>query len=1048
MKKKILLIISMFLFITNVKALTFDVNLTNIEDKGTGSLGTITNIDIPKKEVSALFEEIGAEISFEVTVTNTGDRAGTLKSIDITSSNDKMEYTTNLPEGGLAINGNDTNQVTITAKLKEGAVNGTSSSEVKIKYNYDEGSCPEGEILSDDESMCLCPEGMERNEKGVCVTPEKPIVCEKDEIYNETKKICEKKVVPVVPENPKTLDNIVLITLLFIVSGLGIYAVMYKRLKTTKKKVTVGVITGVTTLALSFTVLASVFGIDNLLGAIVNPITKSKEIVLTVNEEIDLIETWDGTCSIPDAELTAENIFEGGTGTESDPYKIKTANQLACFAKSINNGNTYQNKYVKQIKNIKLNDNLNAQAEAGDLSNANLWISAGHTDYTHDENWNWTRLTLGFMGEYNGDNHTISGLYITDDSQIINPDTYWETYRGMFGFVMNATFKNMRFADTYLNTTGQTGTLIGYAYENLTLDNITTNGIGVFIDSRDGYSASDGAGIVSNYDPHTVGSLIIENTTNNMNLTCGGSCGGVVHRIKSGFDENATEYNLILRNVTNNGNLYYVDDPSGTGGIIGYCQPYPKPNILIDNNANNGDLVFGFEAEDQGWSSSGYSGVLHGGGVAGLYGYLDGKKVKITNTYNTGDITGFNSLGYFGGLTSSIGVGEELIMDNCWNSGNFIATYINDNYKSYAAGLIGGSNSDEAKFTITNCFNTGTIDSPNSGYVAGIIGKFEEYSYYPDSDPKRIIENCYNTGDLLGWYAVGGIVGQFSGEITKSYNTGNLTALKDPARAGGIAGYGAPIISYCYNTGDITIKSGGPLAGGLCSADCNVSNSYNRGNIILYQVGGDIGGINGQYGTITNVYNSGNIILKNRINAMVSGIGYNGTHTNAYNLGDIIAEDAIGGGGYLGGISNGGNDTNCVNTGNITVNVQTPFTEASRFNIAGIQAYSSRATNCFNAGTITISDDILNDGLAHNYQIGEIGSDNSSSSSGNKWNHTSNYPALGCANASSYPCPEQSAAAGSYTTEETPSILSIINGDDAFEILEGDTLPTLKVFNE
>ena len=218
MKKKILLIISMFLFMTNVKALTFDVNLTNIEDKGTGTLGTITNIDIPNKSVSALFEDIGAEISFEVTVTNTGDRAGTLREINVTSENESMEYTTNLPEGGLSINGNDTNTVTITGKLLEGAVNGTSSSEVKIKYNYDEGSCPDGEILSDDESMCLCPEGMERNEKGVCVTPEKQIVCEKDEIYNETKKICEKKVVPVVPENPKTLDNIVLVTLLFVIA--------------------------------------------------------------------------------------------------------------------------------------------------------------------------------------------------------------------------------------------------------------------------------------------------------------------------------------------------------------------------------------------------------------------------------------------------------------------------------------------------------------------------------------------------------------------------------------------------------------------------------------------------------------------------------------------------------------------------------------------------------------------------------------------------------------------------------------------------------------
>ena len=1035
MKKKILLILMMFLFVTNVKALTFNVDVTNIEDKGSGSLGTITKIDIPNKEVDALFEDIGAEVKFSVTVTNTGDRAGTLRSIDVKGTNDKMEYTTDLPEGGLSINGNDTNVVTITAKVKEGAVNGKTSSEIKIKYNYDEGSCPEGEILSEDESMCLCPTGKVRTDKGICEEPPKPVECKDDEVYNTTTKQCEKKVVPVVPDNPKTLDNIILVTLLFIVSGLGIYAVMFKRLKTTKKKVTAGVLTGVATLTLSFTVLAGVFGIDNLLGAIVNPITKSKEIKLVVNEEIDLIETWDGECSLDVSELTPENIFQGGSGTENDPYQIKTAEQLSCFAKSINNGTTYQDQYVKQIKDIKLNDNLNDQAASGDLSNAHLWTTAGYTENTHDDNWNWFRIGNGFFGTYNGDNHTISGLYLTDDSVHTRLD--YDNYVGLFAYAKNATFKNMKFTDTYINTKEKTATLLGYGYENLTLSNITTYGTGIFVDSREGYSAYDGAGVVSNYEGHNMGTLTIENVTNNMNLTCGGSCSGIIHRV-SGFGE-TDEYNMILKDLTNNGNLTFIDSPSGTSGIMGYCDNgWNTLNALIDNNANNGNLVFDFASNE-----------THGGGVGGLYGYFTARKVKMTNTYNTGNITGFNSLGYFGGIASRINVKDELIVDKCWNSGDMIATYVADAYRSYAAGLIGGSDSDDARIIITNSFNTGDIDSPNSGYVAGIMGKFEEYSYYPESDPERKIEDCYNTGNFTGWYALGGMAGQFSGEINRCYNTGDFVVLKDPARAGGIVGYGAPIISYCYNTGDITIKSGGPLAGGICSADCNVSNSYNRGNITLYNVGGDIGGINGQYGTITNSYNSGNIVLKNRIGAYVSGIGYNGTHTNVYNLGNITAEDAILPYGQLAGISTGGNDTNAVNTGNITINVQNPFTEAGRFQIAGIQAYSSTAKNCFNAGTITISDDILNDGLAHEFQVGEIGSSSTSSSSGNKWNTNPNSNALGCVTATGYSaCTiEQSQAVGSYVNEEAPDILSIINGDDAFEIKDGDSLPTLKVFN-
>ena len=116
------------------------------------------------------------------------------------------------------------------------------------------------------------------------------------------------------------MDNIILITLLFVVSGLGIYAVMFKKLNTNRKKITAGIVTGVITLGASFTVLAGVFGLDNLLGAIINPITKSKDLTITVNEEIDLIETWDGECSLEAANLTPGNIFQGGSGTESDPY--------------------------------------------------------------------------------------------------------------------------------------------------------------------------------------------------------------------------------------------------------------------------------------------------------------------------------------------------------------------------------------------------------------------------------------------------------------------------------------------------------------------------------------------------------------------------------------------------------------------------------------------------------------------------------------------------------------------------------------------------------
>ena len=93
MKKKILLIIGMFMFITNVSALTFNVDVTNIEDEGNGTLGSITNIDVPNKTVDAYFQDIGDEVNFSITITNTGDRAGTLREITASPGNSSIEYT-------------------------------------------------------------------------------------------------------------------------------------------------------------------------------------------------------------------------------------------------------------------------------------------------------------------------------------------------------------------------------------------------------------------------------------------------------------------------------------------------------------------------------------------------------------------------------------------------------------------------------------------------------------------------------------------------------------------------------------------------------------------------------------------------------------------------------------------------------------------------------------------------------------------------------------------------------------------------------------------
>ena len=1001
MKKKIILIICTFLFITNVKALTFNVDITNIEDEGNnGTIGSIEKIDLENKELDVLFQDIGDEVSFSITVSNSGDRAGTLRNITFESGNDKIEYTTNLPENGLAINGNDTNKVIVTAKVKEGAVNGKTSSEVKIKYTYDEGSCPDGEMLSSDESMCLCPEGTERNEKGVCVSPpeDKKIECKDNEIYNETKKICEKKVVPV-PSNPKTLDNIILITLLFIVSGLGIYAVMYKKLKTDKKKITVGVITGVITLGAAFSVLVSVFGLDNLLSAIVNPITKSKELVVTVNEEIDLIETWDGTCNITNP--TKDNIFEGGTGTKNDPYQIKTANQLACFAETVNNGESYEGKYIKQIRNIKLNDHLNEKVSTKDLSNANIWIPIGDREYEY---------SAWFSGTYNGDNHMISGLYID-----VNDQSYdYRHTSGLFGSVFNATIQNITLTDVYIFATNikrheymNIASCVAYSNGSLVLKNIKTYGEIVDITNRIDLHLS---GVISDIDDSNENIIILENIENNINITSNnGDPAGIISHLESYVDTG--DYTVIMKNITNKGNIigHEIDGIAGT--IYG-------SKVYLENIVNIGNLNI--------------IDSIYRGNASGLFFNLSNATLK--DSHNEGIISSPKIADNMAGL---IAHGEYITIFNSYNSGNISIDGItlegiqNEELNDFhSGGSCAGLVSSCSNCSVSNSYNSGNILSA-SWTAGGLIAEGISTN----------ISNSYNLGNVYGGNVIGGLIGSSEGTvIDNSFNKGNIvewmpnTDTYSGIKLGGLTGIAfnadPTLISNSYNEGDISILApvayqASTIAGlGDIDIDGSITNSYNRGNLYSKYSKVKMCGISCGSGYISNVYNSGNITFdnyeRNEIipnysgTTLYCGIGFSAMK-NTYNLGNIDVNDDYGAAG-IGGYTRYDDIDNYngnINTGNITFYFNTILTSKRDIIMYGIRNDSE--TKKGNYGHLSIVDNTIektvsNPVLGHNIVIVEQNEENES--------------------------------------ETPPTILSIINCDNAFEIKEGENLPTLKVFNQ
>lgn len=111
-------------------------------------------------------------------------------------------------------------------------------------------------------------------------------------------------------------------------------------------------------------------------------------------------------------DTTADNWYKKeGAGTADMPYELGNAVELAYFAKLVNEGNPFNEKYIQLTKNIA----LNAQDVPTADGEPTLWTPIG-TYVSRKDN-------KPFSGTFDGNGHTITGLYINNATQ----------YQGLFG---------------------------------------------------------------------------------------------------------------------------------------------------------------------------------------------------------------------------------------------------------------------------------------------------------------------------------------------------------------------------------------------------------------------------------------------------------------------------------------------------------------------------------------------------------------------------------------------------------------------------------------
>ncbi len=327
-------------------------------------------------------------------------------------------------------------------------------------------------------------------------------------------------------------------------------------------------------------------------------------------------ETWHST-------ITADDSNISGDGSQDSPYEITTAEQLFAVMKKS------ETKYAILKKNIVINDGLlnRIDKESGEPLDASDSIVC------------WTPISddVFCKTNLNGDNHTISGLYINESGKA-----------GLYASLKQGSFKNLTITDSFVKGGDNVGVLSGDGLYNssLSADNVK-----------------------------------IENTIVRGENYVGGLFGS--------YENNVYEMYYTITNCTVGSDVTVIGTGDRVGGIASEC----RGTILYSSSAAT---VTGknFVGGVVGYAGSGVARIwyCHNDGtvkgetsVGGVLGYGDGgNENPIRYIYNTGDVSGDNDVA---GLVGTAKISPKYsynIGNVAYNDGSIAPQLMN--YSSYFAG--------------------------------------------------------------------------------------------------------------------------------------------------------------------------------------------------------------------------------------------------------------------------------------------------------------------------------------------------------------------------
>ena len=178
---------------------------------------------------------------------------------------------------------------------------------------------------------------------------------------------------------------------------------------------------------------------------------------------------FDGQSSTVNSEAVVGNeegntASYSGSGTESDPYQISTADEFYAFARWYNKTKDHGEIYAELTADINLNEGF-------------TFTESGYTGDVKPEKW--TPIGSGdicptYSGEFDGDGHTISGLYISEDEAT--------AFAGLFGYFQGY-LHDVKIENSYISSKGYgTGAFAGIVEG--TIKNCTAEAVHVYSETR------------------------------------------------------------------------------------------------------------------------------------------------------------------------------------------------------------------------------------------------------------------------------------------------------------------------------------------------------------------------------------------------------------------------------------------------------------------------------------------------------------------------------------------------------------------------------------